>query len=94
LGKSLYERIVTLTGHFSDLGKNLDRAVSSYNSAVGSFESRVLVTARKFRELGAAPETEIAPLEGLDCKTRSFLSESGEQREQPSPSSTDRTVPE
>lgn len=94
LGKSLYERIVTLTGHFSDLGKNLDRAVSSYNSAVGSFESRVLVTARKFRELGAAPETEIASLEGLDCKARSFLSESGEQREQPSPSSTDRTVPE
>jgi len=94
LGKSLYERIVTLTGHFSDLGKNLDRAVSSYNSAVGSFESRVLVTARKFRELGAAPETEIAPLEGLDCKARSFLSESEEQREQPSPSSTDRTVPE
>ncbi len=94
LGKSLYERIVTLTGHFSDLGKNLDRAVSSYNSAVGSFESRVLVTARKFRELGAAPETEIAPLEGLDCKTRSFLSEAGEQREQPSPSNKDRTVPE
>jgi DNA recombination protein RmuC len=75
LGKSLYERIATLTGHFSDLGKNLDRAVSSYNNAVGSFESRVLVTARKFRELGVVQDTEIDPLEGVDRKSRSLICE-------------------
>jgi DNA recombination protein RmuC len=74
LGRTLYERIATLTGHFSDLGRNLDRAVSAYNSAVGSFESRVLVTARRFRELGAARDEEIDPLEGVDRKARPLLS--------------------
>jgi DNA recombination protein RmuC len=73
LGKSLYERIATLTGHLAGLGRNLDKAVETFNGTVGSFESRVLVTARKFRELGAAPDTEIEPLEVVDRRTRSFL---------------------
>lgn len=72
LGKSLYERIATLTGHLSLLGRNLDKAVESFNGAVGSFESRVLVTARKFRDLGAAPDTEIDPLDLVDRKTRAL----------------------
>ena len=74
LGRTLHERVATLTGHFADLGRNLDRAVSAYNSAVGTFESRVLVAARKFRELGAARDEEIAPLEGVDRRTRPLLS--------------------
>jgi DNA recombination protein RmuC len=74
LGRTLYERIATLTGHISDLGRNLDRAVSAYNSAVGSFESRVLVTARRFRELGVTPDSEIDPLGGVDRKARPLLS--------------------
>jgi DNA recombination protein RmuC len=74
LGRMLHERIATLTGHFSELGRNLDRAVSAYNSTIGSFESRVLVTARKFRELGAAPDGEIDPPEEVDRKARQFLS--------------------
>jgi DNA recombination protein RmuC len=73
LGKTLYERIATLTGHLSGLGRNLDRAVEAYNSTVGSFESRVLVTARKFRELGAAPDAEIDAPEGVDRKSRALL---------------------
>lgn len=54
LGKELYDRIQTLTDHFSNLGKSLDRAVEQYNKAVGSLDSRVLVSARKFKELGAS----------------------------------------
>jgi DNA recombination protein RmuC len=54
LGATLYDRLSTLGAHMSELGTSLDRAVSSYNRAVGSLEGRVLVTARRFRELGAA----------------------------------------
>ena len=71
MGKMLYERIATMTSHLSGLGKNLDNAVKAYNETVGSFESRVLVTARKFRELGASTTGEIDPLEGVDRAARS-----------------------
>ena len=55
LGAELYKRIADLGGHWIDIGRNLSRTVDAFNSAVGSLESRVLVSARRFRELGAAP---------------------------------------
>jgi DNA recombination protein RmuC len=71
LGRTLYERIATLAGHFAGVGKGLDRAVDSYNKAVSSLETRVLVTARKFRELGAAPtEKELESPELVDKAAR------------------------
>jgi len=71
LGRTLYERIATLSGHFAGVGKGLDRAVDAYNKAVASLETRVLVTARKFRELGAAPtEREVEPPELVDKAAR------------------------
>jgi len=54
LGAELYKRIADLGGHWIDLGRNLSRTVEAFNSAVGSLESRVLVSARRFRDLGAA----------------------------------------
>jgi DNA recombination protein RmuC len=56
LGRTLHERLAVLAGHFAKLGKSLDSAVGHFNSAVGSYETRVLTTARKFEELQAAPE--------------------------------------
>ena len=56
LGRTLHERLGTLAGHFGKLGKSLENAVGHYNAAVGSYETRVLSTARKFEELQAAAE--------------------------------------
>jgi DNA recombination protein RmuC len=52
LGRELYDRIAGLGKHVDGLGKALTNAVSTYNRAVGSLESRVLVSARKLNELG------------------------------------------
>ena len=51
LGRELYKRIADMSEHWRKLGKSLGSAVDSYNKATGSLESRVLVSARKFKDL-------------------------------------------
>jgi len=65
LGRELYDRLGTLGRHVAKLGRSLDGAVGAYNDAVGSLESRVLVTARKFEEHGVADGElpDLAPIE-------------------------------
>ncbi|MGA8117642.1 MAG: DNA recombination protein RmuC [Actinocatenispora sp.] len=60
LGKELYGRLATMGSHVAKLGGALSGAVTAYNKTVGSLESRVLVTARKFADLGVAGEAEAA----------------------------------
>jgi DNA recombination protein RmuC len=66
LGRQLHERIGVLADHFESLRKGLDGALQAYNRAVGSFEARVLVTARKFKDLGAGTDDELGALEMID----------------------------
>lgn len=72
LGKELHERLRNLGAHVEGVGKGLDRAVEAYNKAVGSLESRVMVSARKFAELGAPVTEEIAELSPIETTTRNL----------------------
>jgi DNA recombination protein RmuC len=88
LGKELHDRLRLLAGHITSVGSGLDRAVESYNKAVGSLESRVLVSARKFSELGASVADDIPELEPIETTARALSFEwdeeppsSGEQAE-------------
>jgi DNA recombination protein RmuC len=79
LGKELYERLATLADHWSDVGKHLGGAVGAFNKAVGSLETRVLVSARKFRDLKVAPESkEIASTAPLDSVPRALQAQETE----------------
>jgi DNA recombination protein RmuC len=66
LGKELYDRMKKFVDHLDGVGTSLRKAVETYNRAIGSFESRVMPAARKFEELGSAPEEEIGQLEILE----------------------------
>jgi DNA recombination protein RmuC len=79
LGKELHDRLRLLAGHVTSVGIGLDRAVESYNKAVGSLESRVLVSARKFAELGASVAEDIPELEPIETTARALSFEWDEE---------------
>ena len=70
LGKELYARVSKMTEYLDALRTRLDSTVRAFNDAVGSYETRVLVTARRFKELGATSGTEIDPLQSIDTVPR------------------------
>lgn len=72
LGKQLYERLKKFLEHMAKLGQGLKGALEAYNQAVGSLESRVLVTARKFPALGAVSDLELPVLETIDRVPRAL----------------------
>ncbi len=71
LGRELYDRIATVAEHWGRVGKNLGEAVGAYNDSVASLERRVLVSARKFRDLKVASEDkEIRDLNPVEAMPR------------------------
>lgn len=72
LGKQLYERMGILVQHFENVGSALRKAMDAHNKAVGSMESRILPSIRKFKELGVTGADEIPPLEQIDQTTRTL----------------------
>jgi DNA recombination protein RmuC len=70
LGRQLYDRIAKLAEHFDAVGRSLARAVQAYNGAVGTLESRVLVTARRLKDTGVTVSAEFAEPEAIDHTPR------------------------
>jgi DNA recombination protein RmuC len=76
LGKELFKRLSDMGEHFNKVGRGLERAVEAYNGAVGSLESRVMVSARKFADLKTAPlGVSIGELELVDKSVRELQGE-------------------
>ncbi len=61
LGRELYDRLATVSQHLDRLGRSLTTSVRAYNAAIGSVETRVLVSARKMRDLKVTDEALAAP---------------------------------
>ena len=72
LGRELYDRIRVFAEHIADIGAGLEKAAESYNRAVASLESRVLVSARRFEELGASGGQEIGSPEPVEKGVRAL----------------------
>jgi DNA recombination protein RmuC len=70
LGKELYDRLAKFAAYLATTGARLNGAVKAYNDAVGSLEGRVLVSARKFRDLGVIGQSELPALEPIEAQTR------------------------
>ncbi len=70
LGQKLSERMGTLADHLIKVGGSLGKAVESYNAAVASLESRVLPSAREFKQLGAGGKKEIEELQVIEQQPR------------------------
>ena len=70
LGKELYDRIRKFTEHFVGVGYSLGKAVDSYNAAAGSLKERLVKSAKRFKELGAATGEDIPEVETIEREPR------------------------
>ncbi|HEX5110525.1 MAG TPA: DNA recombination protein RmuC [Vicinamibacterales bacterium] len=70
VGREFYDRLAKFTEFFDDIRKRLDGAVQAYNQAAGSFETRVLVSARRLRDLKVTTAPELPAAEPIDTVPR------------------------
>jgi DNA recombination protein RmuC len=96
LGKELHDRLRNFGMHLELVGKGLDRAVDAYNKAVGSLENRVMISARRFAELGAPVAGDILELSQIETTTRTLTlefddSDNAEEMNPESPFESDAT---
>ncbi|MEJ2397445.1 MAG: DNA recombination protein RmuC [Gammaproteobacteria bacterium] len=73
-GEELYQRLGNFSGHLQKLGRNLESGLKAYNSAVGSFDGRVMPSARKFVELGISPGKPLEEAQQIETGIRSVES--------------------
>ncbi|HJR76878.1 MAG TPA: DNA recombination protein RmuC [Nitrospiraceae bacterium] len=81
LGKELYERMAVLAEHLNEIGQSLGKSVHAYNKAVSSLESRIMPTARKFKDLGVSSDKELDLLNSVEQLPRRRASLAGRDAE-------------
>ena len=74
LGRQIHERLQTWAEHMVKMGNSLNQTVRHFNSGVGSLESRVLTSARRFKELGVSSSQEIPEIPTIDTQVRELNS--------------------
>jgi DNA recombination protein RmuC len=91
LGRLLYERLAVFGDHMGKLGKAIGDSVGRYNDLVASAETRVMVSARRFKDLGAADAgRDIAQLEPLETTPRALASPAELELSPPPPAARKR----
>jgi len=70
LGEEMYSRLATLSQHLAGLGRNLDASVTQFNRVVGSFESKVMPSARKFTDLGINAKKDVVDTRQIETGAR------------------------
>lgn len=83
LGSELYGRVYSMVRHFNQLGRDLDKSIAAYNKTVGTLERRVLVSARRFREMGVVEEDrkDLHTPGPVDNKARQMETNSGKEND-------------
>lgn len=74
VGEELYQRLAVFSEHLAKLGKSLETSTKNYNNAVGSFDTRILPSVRKFKELGINEKKSISQPEQIETAARSLES--------------------
>ena len=72
VGEELYKRLLTFSSHLDKLGRSLDNSLKHYNSAVGSFDTRILPGAQKFTEMGISANREVETPEQIETGIRTL----------------------
>ena len=83
IGSELYHRLAVFTEHLGKIGKSLTTSVQTFNKAVGSMDSRILPSAKKFTELGITAEKAIEPVKQIETTTRSIETEREKEETDP-----------
>ncbi|MCL1917154.1 MAG: DNA recombination protein RmuC [Peptococcaceae bacterium] len=81
MGQELYERMGGMLNHIEDMGGALRKAARSYNAMIGSLESRVLVSVRRFQDMGISAKEPLAELETVEEEMRCGKWEVGGEEE-------------
>ena len=79
-GKVMHDRLNVFTEHLAKLGKHMQTAIGSYNSAVGSFERNVMPQARRFESLHAAGGKSLSEPEVIEKQARELTYEAPEEK--------------